>query len=76
MPESYTSENLPYTAVFKNKNIYNMCSIFFLLLGFKGPGGYPALHKQDLKTTNLGFVLSLDLGQFHVNSKLKLNFSF
>ena len=31
-PESYTSENLPYTAVFKSNNIYNMFSLFFFPL--------------------------------------------
>ena len=38
----------------------------------KGPGGSPALHGQDLKTRNLGFVFLLVLGRFLANSKRKL----
>ena len=33
----------------------------------KGPGGSPALHGHDFKT----FLLSLVLGRFRANSKLK-----
>ena len=53
----------------------NICRLFFNVkttYQHKGPGGSPALHGQDLKTRNLGFVFFLVLGRFRANSKLKL----
>ena len=43
-------------------SIINSQEMVFVISDGKGPGGSPALHGQDLKTRNLGFVVCLVLG--------------
>ena len=47
---------------------------FFGEIIFKAPGGSPAIHRQDLKTRNLGFLFFIVLGRFRGNSKLKIHY--